>query len=127
MKLECLGRSEKTGDTLWRVIEDVRVRIAPRMYVQVPADYISNLGTIPRWARWFVSPSEGGFAELFLLHDWLCGEDHEDDGVEIESGVSRWLADAILYDLMVKKQLPPHKRYLVWLAVRISARMKGLV
>lgn len=127
MKLESIGRSERTGDQLWRVLETVRVKIAPRMYVQVPAGYVSNLGTIPRPARWFVSPSEGGFADLFLLHDWLCNEDHQDDGTELDSGVSRFLADAILYDLMVKRNLPVYKRYVIWIACRLYARSRGLV
>lgn len=126
MKLEAVRNTNKYGDSLWRLLEDYRVKIAPRMYVQVPAGYVSNLGTIPRLARWWVSPSEGGFADLFIIHDWLCNEDQEDDGIEINSGVSRWLADAILYDLMVKRNLPAQKRYTIWLAVRLAARWKGL-
>lgn len=126
MKLENIGQHAVTGDTLWSLLEDVRVKVAPRMYVQVPAGYVSNLGTIPRWARWFVSPSEGGFADLFLLHDWMCSEDQEDDGVEVASGYSRWMADCVLYELMVRRDLPAHKRYIVWLALRIYARSRGL-
>lgn len=127
MKLEAVQNTNKHGDSLWRVIDDVRVKIAPRMYVQVPAGYVSNLGTVPRWARWYVSPSEGGFVRCFVVHDYMCDEDADpSDGQHEKSGYSRWIADSVLYELMVRAELPWHKRYIVWLAVRLAARWKGL-
>ena len=126
-KLEALPDRGKHGETLWRVLEDVRVKVAPRMYVEVPAGYVSNLGTIPRYLRWFVAPSD--FPGPFVLHDYMVNEDHIDDGEHPSSGYSRWISDAVLYEMLVrhKPNISAYRRYLIWVAVRLSARSQGLV
>ena len=125
-KLEALPFPGTHGETLWRVTEPIRFKIAPRWYIEVPEGYVSNLGTIPRWARFFVSPSD--FPGPFVLHDYMCSEDHVDDGQEVNSGYSRWLADAALYEMLCRYQpaVPFHKRWTVWFAIRAYARWKGL-
>lgn len=120
--LQPLDFRDKAGRTLWRLMESLEVEIAPNCYVKVPKMFVSNLGTIPRWCRAFVAINE--FPLEFLIHDWLCNESQIEKTQD--SGFSRWLADAILYDRLTKKKVAFLKRWLIWIAVRSAARYKGL-
>jgi len=124
--LRPLPYADKNGNTLWEVIEPVRVKLAPRWYVEVPKGYVSNLGTIPRWCRFIVSSDD--FPGPFVLHDWMCNEDLTDDGEEVDSGYTRWQADSTLYHTLSTHQpkVAAWKCWIVWAAVRLHARYKGL-
>ena len=110
---------------LFRLDEPFSVHLGPNCSITVPAGYVTNFGTIPRWAAWFVSPAQ--LRDAAIVHDWMCGEDFgESDAVAIQSGYSRWLADATLYELMLQLSFPWYKRFVVWTAVRLAAWWHGL-
>ena len=126
--LEALPFAGSRGETLWKVRKEIRVKLAPRWYVQVPEGYVSNLGTIPRipLVRWIVSPSD--FPGPFVIHDFMCSEDHIDDGVDLDSGYTRWQADSTLYQLLIdyEPKIAWWKSWIIWFALRSYARLKGL-
>jgi hypothetical protein len=124
-KLQSLPYRDARGQTLWKVLEAVRVKLAPRWYVEVPEGFVSNLGSIPRYAKWLVSSDD--FPGPFVLHDYMCGEDSWEDGIERPS-YTRWQADSTLYHTLTTMENPPPawKAWVVWFAVRAYARWKGL-
>lgn len=124
-KLEPLPDKDKYGRTIWRVVEEVRVKLAPRWYVVIPEGFCSNLGSVPRFLRPFVSPDE--FPGPFVLHDYMCNEEVWEDGVP-ESGYTRWQSDSTLYDRLtaIKPKVPAWKCWLIWFSVRAHARLRGL-
>ena len=123
--LKPLPAKDSEGRTLWEVVDDVFVHLAPNCYLKVPAGFVSNLGTIPRWAYPIINLDY--FAGPFVVHDYLCNEDVY-ESIDTNSGYSRWLADAILYETMVNSEpkAPFWKCWIVWAAVRFYARVKGL-
>lgn len=124
-KIQSLPYRDKSGQTLWKVLETVRVKLAPRWYVEVPEGFVSNLGSIPRWAKWLVSSDD--FPGPFVLHDYMCNEDNWEDGVP-DSGYTRWQADSTLYHTLttMEQPAPAWKCWVVWFAVRAYARVKGI-
>lgn len=124
--LTSLPIRDSKGRTLWRLNEKVRVQLAPRWYVEVPEGFVSNLGTIPWYARVLVSPDD--FPGPFVLHDWMCNEDLIDDGLDIDSGYTRWQADSTLYHTLSTHEpsVPAWKCWIIWFAVRLNARWQGL-
>ena len=122
-KLQPTRKRDANGRTLWFVLEKYRVRVGPTFRVTVPEGYVTNLGSIPRWGKFVVDVDEA--ASAFVAHDWMCNESH--DGEVLKSGWSRWMADATLYELLVKYPLPAWKCWVIWAACRSYARIKGLV
>lgn len=122
--LRLLDTNDKHGRPLFMLIGTYRCELGPGLVVEVPSGYVTNFGTIPRWFYWVVSPSQ--LREAAIVHDWMCSEDLIDDDLKIESGYSRWLADAVLYEGMTRCGFGWTKRVLVWLGVRINAWTKAL-
>lgn len=125
MKLEHIkGKKGQRGT--WKTLEEHRFNIGPWCNPRVPAGFESNLGTIPRGFYWLVAPDD--YPQPFIEHDWLCNEDADptDDEGPHNSGFSRWIADAILYERLKKYGVPAWKCWIVWIAVRSFARTKGL-
>ena len=119
--LESLGRTDKRGRPLYRLVEPYSYQIGPGCKVTVPAGYITNFGTIPRLMWWWISPGQLGRAAI--VHDYLCNEEFGsvEDPIELYSGFSRWMADAVLYEMMAAIGFGWCKRFGVWAAVRCYA------
>ena len=124
-QLELVGLRDGAGRSLFRLTEDYASHVGPGCSITVPKGYVTNFGTIPRWARWLVSPAE--FAGSFITHDWLTGEVSSQVPLAEQSGYSRWFADALLFEqLTVTEGCQRWRATLIWAAVRLAAWWKGL-
>ncbi len=115
LRVELLGRRDKSGRNLYRLTDDYSFSYGDGFEVVVPSGFVTNLGTIPRGLRWVVSPSD--LREASVVHDYLLQERlaRKQRGKHL---VSRWMADAILYEAMEQVGIPFSKRTLVFLGVR---------
>ena len=123
MKLELLGTKDHSGRPLFQVIEDFQYPIGVNTVITVPAGYITNFGTIPRWFYSVVAPSE--MREASVVHDFLCNEQFTIDSAPINSGFSRRVADAILYDHLRKIGIGWFRASLIYFGVRFWAIFTG--
>lgn len=121
-KLRLLDKVDQRGRPLFELVSDYQYRLGPGSVVTVPQGYVTNFGTIPKLLSWVVSPIE--LREAAIVHDWLCNESF-DDAEKLDSGYSRWLADAVLYEGMARLGFRWPKRFSVWAAVRIYAILSG--
>ena len=87
-------------------IEETRYRNAILELV-VPAEFVSDLASIPRPLFWFVSPWDIALESLF--HDLLYREQI----------VARSVADFVLRMMLEERNVPWHIRWSVYLAVRV--------
>ena len=124
VNLKLTSDSDSAGRPIFELEHPYAYLLGPGCSIVVPAGYRTNFGTIPRWFAWWISP--GQLREAAIVHDFMCNEDFTDDGKEIQSGYSRWLADAVLYEAMGKLGFSWIKRVTVWMAVRSSAWARGL-
>jgi hypothetical protein len=100
------------GDRSFMVLEAFRViyktRRSARVY-QIPVNFQTDLGTVPRLLRWVISVASAPVA--FVAHDFLYRS---------ASGISRREADAVMLALMEYTNAPKSKiqRRLAWAGVR---------
>lgn len=77
----------------WRLLREFRVWLSggdwPVQAVTVPAGFITDGPSIPRWARGFV-PIQGWMWPASVMHDWLY--------VAEPQGWTRKLADQVFYE-----------------------------
>ena len=98
------------GEGEYRLEEDIVVFIAPMTPIVVPKGLITDFASIPRWARWFISPDASWIAVAALMHDVLyAGE-----------WVERRVADSLMYQVMKYRRANWLQRTVVYLAVRIG-------
>ncbi|MCW4117130.1 DUF1353 domain-containing protein [Aurantimonas sp. MSK8Z-1] len=94
--------------------------------VHIPQDYLTDLGSIPAFARGILSPDDP-WAQAYVVHDW-----HYDRQV-----VPRETADLVLWDAlgvpfraydidgkMYRVVCPRLLRWAIWFAVRIGGRYR---
>lgn len=116
-------RKDSAGRDIHRLVTEYRHQIGPNAYVVVPADYETNLGTVPRIFTWFVGSAE--LREASVVHDYMCNEDFVDDGKPIRSGWSRWMADAVFYEVMADMGFGWFRRSTIFAGVRVWAIVTG--
>ena len=119
MNLDLLNEVDDSRRPLYRLRDDYTFAIGPGSIVTVPAGYITNLGSVPRFAWWFVSPGE--LRQPSVIHDYLCNEDF---GAHTKSGYSRFMADAIFYEALLRFGWPKWKATIVFWTVRSWARFR---
>ena len=115
LKVELLARRDRSGRNLYRLTDDYTFIYGDGFQVTVPSGFVTNLGTIPRPLWWIVSPAD--LREASVVHDYLLQEQlsRKQRGKNI---VSRWMADAVLYEAMQQVGISFSKRTLVFLSVR---------
>lgn len=121
--LRLLDRTDSRSRPLFQLIEPYEYRLGPGSTITIPAGYITNFGTIPRWLSWWISPSQ--LREAAIVHDYMCNEVFAGSQVLTYSGYSRWLADAVLYEAMARLGFGWWKRATVFAAVRGYAIATG--
>ena len=85
---------------------------------RVPAGFVTNLATVPRWLRWYVTPAS--LREAAVVHDFYCGElGYIKRGTRLD-------ADKRLLRDMRKMGFGAFRRSVIYLGVRLHARIKGL-
>lgn len=121
--LQLLDENDLKGRPLFRLIDSYEYPLGPGATITVPAGYVTNFGTIPRWFSWVVSP--GQLREAAIVHDYMCNEAFSIAADNLHSGYSRWMADAVLYEGMGRLGFRWPKRFAVWAGVRIWAIFSG--
>ena len=119
---------------LYCVAQRYHYRIGKGIRVAIPKGFYTNLASVPKGFKWFVTPEE--IADAAAVHDYLLQEDSRwehyaggDEGVVV--GVSdgplcsRWMADCIFYEAMGRMRIPYLKRLTIFAAVRVYAIWKG--
>jgi hypothetical protein len=97
---------------LFRVEEElIYEEITPyiQLRVCVPVGTLINFASVPRWARWFVSPT-GDWNDATAAHDCLC-----------ETNFPRFLTDAFFRHFMIACKVPLWKRVVAFYCVRLQA------
>lgn len=85
--------------------------------VEVPAGYISDLASIPRFAWSFIGhPLTGEFQDAALVHDVLCDRAAEKCDYEL-----RVIADGVFFYLLKRRHVPYWRRKAMLWAVRLHA------
>ncbi|WP_376787833.1 DUF1353 domain-containing protein [Aliamphritea hakodatensis] len=84
--------------------------------ISVPVGYLTDLATIPWWARWFMSPASMHIRAAAVIHDYCY--------THLCSSMSRSQADLVLREAMGCVTVPASmwKRNVVWVAVRLGGR-----
>jgi hypothetical protein len=94
-----------------------------RCTVHVPAGYVSDLDTVPRWplVYWL---AKGRTVKAAVVHDWLC--DTLRLAPDAPGQITRAEADRIFLDAMADEGVPGWQRRIIYAAVRAWALLKGL-
>lgn len=88
----------------------------------VPVGFDTDLGSIPRWARWLFSPSDPACAKSYVLHDYLNTLTRQRP-----PGIGVWssqLAAAVLYEGMRCDGVGVAKAKTIFLAVVLGIARK---
>lgn len=107
-----------------RLLEDftVEIKIGDTIHRKIiPAGFVSDGASIPRWAWAIVSPYDPGVREAALIHDYFYRESKArlisgDCIIGIE--VTRAMADKIFYEELLDGDVPNWKAHSMYLAVR---------
>lgn len=79
--------------------------------IQVPAGFVTDLASIPRWL-WSVLPPHGQYAKAAIVHDYLY----------TKAIGSKAYADKVFLEGMEVLGVPKRKRKLMYTAVRLFGR-----
>lgn len=84
----------------------------------VPAGFITDLATVPRFLHWLTLPY-GAYTRAAVLHDWLIVEriNHPDPELRVSSRDT----DGIFRRVMAELGVGWVKRWSMWSAVRVGA------
>lgn len=88
--------------------------------IEVPVGYESDLLSIPRIARAFVSPLSEG-AKAAVVHDWLWDQHQAERASSTPFSRSRAAIDDIFLEAMRVEGVHPCKARALWLSVRLQA------
>ena len=81
---------------------------APEYVITVPAGFITDLASVPRWL-WPLIPPHGAHASAAVVHDWLYRTGYTD----------RPTADRIFHEAMTVSDVPPLRARIMYTAVRL--------
>lgn len=97
---------EPTGKG-WRVAKSFTI-----FGIEVAEGFITDLATIPRWARWYVNPADPVTATAAVVHDYLY---HTRQRTRLE-------ADAVFLSLLLTAGFAPWRAIVCFAAVRLFGR-----
>jgi len=100
-------RTEEVGPFSVRLTESLKYRQGDTLQVRVPAGFVSDYATIPRFL-WSFLPPHGRVKKAAVIHDWLY----------TRRDVARVVADTIFLAAMRDCGVPPVSRYVIYRAVR---------
>jgi hypothetical protein len=75
----------------------------------IPQDFETDLSSVPRWLACFISPSDEGFAEAGIIHDWLYRN----------GPLTRANADLLFRELLIEWHVSWWKAWAAYIALRI--------
>lgn len=84
----------------------------------VPAGYLTDFATVPRFLHWLISPY-GGYTRAAVLHDFLITDriNHPDPALRVTSRDTDNIFRVVMADLGV----PWVRRWTMWAAVRAAS------
>ena len=92
------------------LVEQLRYETSWTYTITVPAEFRSDLASIPRLARPLIDRLDGRTAAAAVVHDWLYST----------HAMPRWLADAIFAWARKAAGAGRCKRSVMWIAVRLG-------
>lgn len=101
------------GDRTWELTVPLIYQGKIDRFV-VPGGFITDFASVPRVAVWLI-PRFDRYTRAAILHDYLCTQ-HRDYGLLSAPDV-----DGIFRRIMRELDVPPVKRWLMWMGVRWSA------
>jgi hypothetical protein len=93
----------------WRLLKPVVLDDSALGRIEVPADFVTDLGSIPR-AFWNILPPIGPASLGFVAHDWLYAT----------QTCSRRAADGVLFRAMKVMRASWAARWAIWIGVRLG-------
>ena len=106
-------------ERLWRLTDDFVYIDERGRKVICTAEYVTDLGTVPRLLRPFLSVVE--WAEAFVVHDWFCDGHGWADG----SSGTRKQGDRLLREIAIFTGHSRWKAQVVYALVRSYAVVAG--
>jgi len=90
--------------------------------VTIPAGFITNFGSVPKWARWLIDVGDESLMG-FILHDWLYSNHYaRSSELRFILQLSQRQCDDILLQMCALNGQDGIERYLTYLGVRIGGR-----
>jgi len=122
-----LRPSLKGGRSLWGLQRPLTYRPGddPGEEITVPAGFVTDLASIPRWA-WVLLPPDGPWVKAAIIHDFLyaTGGDgvwkRHSPGITRAEPYTRAEADKILRQAMHNRGVDVVRRNIIWAAVRVG-------
>ncbi|WP_428150910.1 DUF1353 domain-containing protein [Brevundimonas sp.] len=118
--------SIKAARSLWGLQRDlVYTTGACGDRITVPAGFVSDLASIPRWC-WIILPPDGPWAKAAIVHDFLyatSGSGHwkkRHDGRTRLTPYGRREADDVFREALANRGVDPLRRTILWAAVRLG-------
>ncbi|HEX8570694.1 MAG TPA: DUF1353 domain-containing protein [Caulobacteraceae bacterium] len=119
--------SIKKGRSLWGLQRDLTYRCEAGELITVPAGFVTDLASIPRWC-WTVLPPDGPWVKAAVVHDFLYATSgtgvwkRRSDGRTRAEPYSREEADGIFREALENRGVDPLRRFILWAAVRVGGR-----
>ena len=102
-------RLEYLDGRRWQLLEPFGYRVdGARDSIRVPKGFVTDFASIPRWL-WWLYPPTGRWGRAAVLHDWLY----------CKATRPRKACDDVFLEAMRVLGVPWHRRYLMFLAVRL--------
>lgn len=100
---------EPIDGRLWRVARTLEYRGRSECFV-IPAGFVTDLASVPECLRWY-APAHAAYTPAAILHDFLWG--------------SRADADGLFRRVLRELDVPLHRRWAMWAAVRAASGLSG--
>lgn len=100
-------RTEEVGPYTVRLTHSLKYRLGDGLQVRVPAGFVSDYATIPRFL-WSVLPPHGYVKKAAVIHDYLY----------TRSDIPRVISDSVFLAAMRDCKVAPISRWLMFRAVR---------
>lgn len=94
-------KTNKYDGKWWKTIVALEYMVDGK-YIKIPPGYITDLGSIPWYARWLISPSDESIL-AFILHDFIYGKGGPDMGRRDTDRVLRECSKAMGQDKLTVK------------------------
>lgn len=103
----------------WGASGRMAVLMAPLVWrdVTVPAGFISDGATVPRWLWWFLPAWGDQATPAAIIHDFLC--DALDRGTPTAGATTRAECDRLFREALLDLGLAAWRAWLCWAGVRL--------
>lgn len=119
--------SLRDGRSLWGMQRTLAYRPNDGLgsEITVPAGFVTDLASIPRWA-WIILPPDGPWVKAAIIHDYLYATagtgrwKRHPPSITRAKAYERHEADAIMREAMENRGIGPIRRTIIYLAVRFG-------